>query len=151
MSNPKDAIHKKRNDDTMAKCSALVEPNDNPRLARVNQICFALAETTTECHGSHAAYLVGKKKFAYYLDNHHGDGIVAITCKVAPGDNQLLTQAQPERFYLPAYLASRGWVALRLDGAEIDWEEVRELLHESYRRTAPKRLAAGVCCESEID
>ena len=151
MSNPKDAVQKERNDDSMAKCSALVEPNDNPRLARVNQICLAPAETTTERHGSHAAYLVGKKKFAYYLDNHHGDGIVAIACKIAPGDNELLTKAQPERFYLPAYLASRGWVALRLDGAEIDWEEVRELLHESYCRTAPKRLAAGVCCESEID
>ncbi len=94
---------------------------------------------------------MGKKKFAYYLDNHHGDGIVAVACKVAPGDNQLLTKAQPERFYLPAYLASRGWVALRLDGTEIDWEEVRELLHESYRRIAPKRLARCVRVESELD
>jgi predicted DNA-binding protein (MmcQ/YjbR family) len=128
-----------------------VEPKDDPRLARVIQICRALAETTIERHGSHAAFLVGKKKFAYYLDNHHGDGIIAITCKVAPGDNHLLAKAQPERFYLPAYLASRGWVALRLDGPEIDWEEVRELLRESYRRTAPKRLATSVSLESEID
>ncbi len=135
----------------MVKRSARVEPEDDPRLARVSQICLALGETTTERHGSHASFLVGKKKFAYYLDNHHGDGIVAITCRVAPGDNQLLTKAQPERFYLPAYLASRGWVALRLDGPEIDWEEVRELLHESYRRIAPKRLAGSVRLESEID
>jgi hypothetical protein len=91
---------------------------------------------------SHVAFTVREKKFAYYLDSHHGDGIVAITCKVAPGDNQLLAKAQPERFYLPAYLASKGWVALRLDRGEIDWEEVQELLYESYRRTAPKRLAA---------
>lgn len=124
-----------------------VKPKDDPRLTRVDEICLALPETTSERHGSHAAFLVGKKKFAYYLDNHHGDGIVAITCKVAPGDNRLLATAQAERFYLPAYLASRGWVALRLDCGEIDWEEVRELLRESYRRTAPKRLAATVPLE----
>ena len=113
-------------------------------LTRVEQICLALAETSGKRMGSHAAFLVRKKTFAYYLDNHHGDGIIAITCKVAPGDNDLLARSQPERFYLPVYLASKGWVALRLDRGEIDWEEVRELLHESYRRIAPKRLAAGV-------
>jgi predicted DNA-binding protein (MmcQ/YjbR family) len=114
------------------------------RLKRVEQICRELAETTSQRHGSHAVFLVRKKTFAYYLDNHHSDGIIAISCKVAPGDNQLLAQTQPERFYLPAYIASRGWVALRLDRGEIDWEEVRELLHDSYRRVAPKRLAATV-------
>jgi len=128
----------------MAKSSAHTEPTDDPRLTRVVKISLALPETTTERHGTHAAFLVRKKKFAYYLDNHHGDGIVAITCKVALGDNQLLAKAQPERFYLPAYLASKGWVALRLDRGEIDWDEVQELLSESYRCIAPKKLAASV-------
>jgi len=128
----------------MPKSAPAVSPKKDPRLNRINEICLALPETTSQRHGSHAAFLVRKKTFAYYLDNHHGDGITAITCKIAPGDNQLLAKAQPERFYLPAYIASRGWVALRLDRAEIDWEEVRELLHESYRRVAPKRLAATV-------
>lgn len=127
----------------MTKHSARVESKDDTRFARVSQICLSLAETTTELHGSHAAFLVRQRKFAYYLDNHHGDGIVSVACKVAPGDNQLLAKAQPQRFYLPAYLASKGWVALRLDGPEIDWEEVRELLYESYRRVAPKRLATA--------
>lgn len=128
--------------------SAGTKPKVDPRLKRVEAICLELAETTTQLHGSHAGFQVRKKTFAYYLDNHHGDGIVAVTCKVAPGDNQLLAQAQPERFYLPAYIASRGWVALRLDRGEIDWEEVRELLHDSYRRIAPKKLAATVSLAS---
>jgi predicted DNA-binding protein (MmcQ/YjbR family) len=128
----------------MATYSAKAKPKVDPRLKRVKEICLELVETTTQRHGSHAAFLVRQKTFAYYLDNHHGDGIIAIACKVAPGDNQLLANAQPERFYLPAYIASRGWVALRLDRGEIDWEEVRELLQESYRRIAPKRLAANV-------
>ncbi len=118
-------------------------------LGRVSQICRELPETAMERHGDHAAFLVGKKKFAYFLNNHHGDGIVGFTCKVAAGDNQLLTKAQPERYYLPAYLASKGWVGLRLDVGEIDWEEVRELLWDSYCRTAPKRLAQQVRAEME--
>lgn len=116
----------------------------DPRLVRLSQICLALPETTCEVHGSHAGFLVKKKTFAYFLNDHHGDGIVAITCKVQPGDNTALAQAQPQRFYLPAYLGSRGWIALRLDGGEIDWEEVSELVAGSYRLIAPKKLAATV-------
>ena len=82
-----------------------------------------------------------KKTFAYFLDNHHGDGIVAVTCKVLSGDNKALADSQPGRFYLPAYLASKGWVSLRLDAGKVDWAEVRELLWCSYGLIAPKRLA----------
>jgi len=57
-----------------------------------------------------------------------------------PGDNKVLVEAQPRRFYFPAYLASRGWVALRLDLGKIDWVEVKELLSSSYALIAPKRL-----------
>jgi phosphoribosylglycinamide formyltransferase-1 len=111
------------------------------RLTHVTKIARSLPEVKRELHGSHATFLVGKKPFAYYLDNHHGDGIVGITCKVLPGENQSLVEAQPERFYPPAYLASRGWVALRLDRGKIDWQEVQELLLGSYAMIAPKRLA----------
>ena len=83
-----------------------------------------------------------KKTFAWFLNDHHGDGIVAVTCKVLPGDNARLAAANPGRFYLPAYLGPRGWVALRLDLGEIDWDEVSELVAHSYKQIAPRRLAA---------
>jgi predicted DNA-binding protein (MmcQ/YjbR family) len=111
------------------------------RLTRLTKLALALPETSRQIYGSHAQFLVRKKTFAYFLDNHHGDGIVAVTCKVLPGDNKALADAQPRRFYLPAYIASRGWVALRLDTGKVDWEEVRELLLSSYVLVAPRRLA----------
>jgi phosphoribosylglycinamide formyltransferase-1 len=107
-------------------------------------LALALPETQRKIYGSHAQFLVRKKTFAYFLNNHHGDGIVAVTCKVLPGENTALARAQPKRYYLPAYIGPRGWVALRLDVGKIDWEEVRELLLASYLLTAPKRLAARV-------
>jgi phosphoribosylglycinamide formyltransferase-1 len=61
-----------------------------------------------------------------------------------PGDNKALAEAQPRRFYLPAYIASKGWVALRLDAGKVNWDEVRDLLLGSYVLIAPKRLAGRV-------
>lgn len=125
--------------------------SENNRLTRLTKIALALPETQRQIFGSHAQFLVRKKTFAYFLDNHHGDGIVAVTCKVLPGENKALAEAQPDRFYLPAYVASRGWVALRLDRGKIDWDEVKELLLGSYAVIAPKRLAERVIAASESD
>jgi predicted DNA-binding protein (MmcQ/YjbR family) len=127
----------------MAKRSA-----EDPRLTHLTKIALALPEATRQIYGSHAQFLVRKKTFAYFLNDHHGDGIVAVTGKVLPGDNKALAQAQPQRFYLPAYIASKGWVALRLDVGKIDWDEVRELLVGSYALIAPKRLAELVKTEA---
>jgi predicted DNA-binding protein (MmcQ/YjbR family) len=121
---------------------------EDPRLVRLTDIALALPEATRQVCGSHAQFLVRKKTFAYFLDDHHGDGIVAVTCKVLPGDNKALAEAQPKRFYLPAYIASKGWVALRLDVGKVDWNEVRDLLLSSYSLIAPKRLAELV--ESDV-
>jgi hypothetical protein len=117
-------------------------PSTNPILKRLTAKALALPEARREISGSYASFRVRKKTFAYFLDNHHGDGIVAVTCKVLPGENAALAKAQPTRYYLPAYIGPRGWVALRLDLPKIDWSEVRELLLTSYLLTAPKHLAS---------
>ena len=121
---------------------------EDQRLIRLSEIALALPEATRKVYGSHAQFLVRKKTFAYFLDDHHGDGIVAVTCKVLPGDNKPLAETQPGRFYLPAYISSKGWVALRLDVGKIDWSEVRQLLLGSYKLIAPKRLAERLKTEA---
>ena len=114
------------------------------RLARMSRICLALPETTREDTGQHATFRVRRKPFAYFLNNHHGDGIVGLSCKVLPSDNHALIGSDPKRFYMPAYVGPRGWVGLRLDVGEVDWEEVSELLRHSYLLIAPKSLSAKV-------
>ena len=118
-------------------------PEDR-RLVRLTKICLALPEATRDYNGQHAGFYVRQRTFAYFLNDHHGDGIVAVTCKVLPGDNTMLSASNPDRFYLPAYIASKGWVALRLDRGAVDWEEVSELVVGSYRMVAPKTLAVRV-------
>lgn len=117
---------------------------EDPRLAKLTGICLRLPEATRADSGRHASFQVRKKTFAWFLDDHHGDGIVSVCCKMGLGENEEIVRADPKRFYLPAYLAHRGWVALRLDVREIDWDEVSQLVAGSYTLVAPKTLAKRV-------
>ena len=118
------------------------KPSRQERLDTLTKICLALPETRREDKASHAAFLVGKRTFAYYLNNHHGYNIISVCCKVLPGENNFLVESAPRRFYLPAYIGSRGWIALRMDLAALNWSEVKELILGSYLQIAPKRLAS---------
>jgi hypothetical protein len=95
-------------------------------------------------HGRHFAFTVRKRTFAYFTDDHHGDGRLALTVKVPPGEQRALVASEPERYFVPPYLGPRGWVGFRLDVGTPDWGEARELLVESYCLCAPKKLAAAV-------
>jgi hypothetical protein len=113
---------------------------DRERLEKLAKVCLALPGTLKEEMHGHAAFKVGKKTFAYYLNDHHGDGIVSVCCEVLAGDNERLIDANPRKFYMPAYIGPRGWVALRLDRTTVDWAEVKELVRGSYEQVAPKKL-----------
>jgi predicted DNA-binding protein (MmcQ/YjbR family) len=118
----------------------IAQTKTEDRLVRLSEICLTLPATVREDKGDHAGFLVAKKVFAYYLNNHHGDGIVSVCCKVLPEDNRRLVESNPRKFYLPAYIGSRGWVGLRLDLATVDWTEVKELVLGSYSQVAPQKL-----------
>jgi len=113
---------------------------DRERLEKLAKVCLALPGTLKEEMHGHAAFKVGKKTFAYYLNDHHGDGIVSVCCEVLAGDNERLIDANPRKFYMPAYIGPRGWAALRLDRTTVDWAEVKELVRGSYEQVAPKKL-----------
>jgi hypothetical protein len=108
---------------------------------RVIKICEALPEVIVEEHGLHVGFKIRSKTFAWFLDDHHGDGKIALSCKVPPGEQEDLIASDPERFYEPAYTGPKGWIAIRLDVGEVDWKEVTELAADTYRLIAPKRLA----------
>jgi hypothetical protein len=114
------------------------------RRDRLVRLCRTLPEATATPHAQHVGFQVRGRTFAWYVDDEHGDGRVAVLCKAPPGENSGLVATDPHRFYLPRYVGNRGWVALRLDLHDVDWGEVAELVADSYRMVAPKRLAAMV-------
>ena len=45
---------------------------------------------------------------------------------------------QDERFAPSPHHGDRGWLALRLDRGDLDWDEIAELLESAYRQVAPR-------------
>jgi hypothetical protein len=110
-------------------------------------ICLALPEATEQAgSGAMTSFRVQGKVFAWYLDNHHGDGRIALWCKAPPGVQPALVGSEPERFFVPPYVGHHGWVGVWLDVAveRIDWDDLAEIVTESYRMSAPKRLLAPI-------
>jgi predicted DNA-binding protein (MmcQ/YjbR family) len=107
---------------------------------RVTAMCRALPGAEHVDQGNHTTYRVRGKVFAYFLDDHHGDGIVSVCVTSPRGENVDRARLEPERFYLPAYIGPRGWFGMRLDRGRVRWPEVAEVVEQSYRLTAPKTL-----------
>jgi hypothetical protein len=61
--------------------------------------------------------------------------------KATRQEQAALVSAAPETFGIPAYVGRHGWVSIQL--ATVDPAEVRELIVEAWRQTAPKRLVAA--------
>jgi hypothetical protein len=111
-------------------------------LPRVRAICLALPEAVEKPFGDHTApaFRVRNKFFAM-LDE---DGST-MNVKAARGVQGMLLGADPERFFVPKYVGHIGWVGVRLDLRRApDWDEMAEMIAESYCLVAPKRLAAQV-------
>ena len=114
---------------------------EDRRLTRLTSLCLALPEAVRAVHGDHADFRVRKKVFAYFLDNHHGDGVVSVCVKSSLGENVDRARTHPGLYYLPAYIGVRGWFGMRLNSGTIDWAEVRNIVELSYCLAAPKSLA----------
>jgi len=120
-----------------------VAKKDNDKtLRKVSDLCLALPAAECATSGSHATFRVRGKVFAYFLHDHHADGIVSVCVKAELGENADRARLDPVRFYLPAHIGPRGWFGMRLDRGRVDWREVASLVERSYRLTAPKALLA---------
>jgi hypothetical protein len=118
-----------------------VDGDVEDRRERLAQVSLALPEAQrTALTDRHTAFTVRKRIFAYHLVDHHGDGRVALCCKVPTGENAALVDDDPVRWFLPPYIGPRGWVGLDLDAAALDWDEIGALVTGSYRLVAPKIL-----------
>jgi hypothetical protein len=117
--------------------------SDDPEpLVRVRQACLALPEVTERLsHGSPTFFVRDKKTFVMYLDDHHGDGRLALWCAAPQGLQAELVEQEPERFFRPPYVGHRGWIGVRLD-RDPDWDEIAAICADAFRQVAPKTLVA---------
>ena len=116
---------------------------DDP-LPRLRELCMALPEVEErQSHGEPTWFVRGKKTFVMFLDDHHGDGRLAIWCAAPPGAQEQLVEQEPARFFRPPYVGHRGWLGVELD-VEPDWNEVAAICTDAFRQIAPAKLVAGL-------
>jgi hypothetical protein len=106
-------------------------------------ICGGLPEVTERpSHGAPTWFVRDKKSFVtLWANGHHEDHFPHLWCAAAPGEQQSLIAASPDRFFRPPYVGHRGWIGVRLDG-DVEWAEIAELCADAYRVVAPAKLAA---------
>ena len=110
-------------------------------IAQVRARAMALPEVDeVTSHGMPCWGIIKGKKFAYVSNDHHGDGKVALLVKISGVEEQAtLIENDPARYYRPAYFGD-GWVGIRLDLGDTDWDHIGEWLGRSWRAVAPPRL-----------
>lgn len=109
----------------------------------VRELCLGLPEAgEVRSHGS-PDFRVGKRTFATYVVNHHGDGRIALWLNMPPGAQQLYVEAEPASFFVPPYVGPRGWLGVHLDRG-LDWGRIGALVREAYVQAAPAELAADM-------
>lgn len=113
-------------------------------LDRVRAACLALPEVVERpSHGAPSFFVRGTKTFVMFMDDHHGDGRLALWCAAPPGVQEEMVAEDPSRFFRPPYVGQRGWLGVRVDRRP-DWAEVGEIIEQAYRVVAPKTLVAGL-------
>lgn len=105
----------------------------------LRDICAELPETAEGRPFGAPCFQVRRKNYAMtHRDRNDRPGVWV---KGAPGQQEVLVGAFPERYYRPPYLGGKGWIGCWLDDAALpDWDEIEDLIVESYRLVAPKRL-----------
>ncbi len=117
---------------------------EDERLARFTKICLGFPQAEREMMGLHAGFKVKKKTFAYFVNDHHGDGIVGVWCKVLPGDNASLIGLIRNVFICRLMWGRGDGCGLRMDVGRVNWSEVEELAKGSYQLVVGKRLSEVV-------
>ena len=111
-------------------------------IQRVRDISLALPEAEERSFGGHTAPAFRLRDKIFVMTSEDG---TSMTMKAPRGAQQVFVASDPERFFVPKYVGPKGWVGVRLDlPAAPDWDEMAEMIAESYCLIAPKRLAALV-------
>ena len=112
-------------------------------VAQVRDRALDLPEAEeTLSHGMPCFGIVKGKKFAYVSLDHHGDGKTSLLVKISGPDEQAqLIDMDSDRYYRPAYFGD-GWVGIRLDLGNNDWDAIADWLRRSWRSVAPRKLTS---------
>jgi len=102
----------------------------------VRRFALTLPEAEERETWDTATFRVRSKIFMMFSEEERNAWV-----KSTHDEQRALVAQDADTFFVPPYVGPSGWVGVRFAGA--DREELRELLIEAWRMTAPKRLVAS--------
>jgi hypothetical protein len=88
-------------------------------------------------HGAPAFFVGNKRSFAtVWLQGHHAVHFPQLWCACTVDLRSSLVDHRPDIFFLPPYVAHRGWLGVRLD-LGLEFDELADLLDTAYELIAP--------------
>ncbi|MCM1013082.1 MULTISPECIES: MmcQ/YjbR family DNA-binding protein [unclassified Brevibacterium] len=124
--------------------------DDDPVLARFRTLALGYPDAQEKVSHGRPAFFT-KKIFAYFGGTEkHVTGQMeqhphAVLLLLDPEDAEVMLERDDT--FVPMYLGPTGWIGIDID--DLPDAELRELLTDSYRSTAPRTLARLV--EAEAD
>ena len=108
----------------------------------VRKLCLAFPESEELIsHGMPNYRVRGKKIFATFAMNHHGDGRIALWLNTPAEIQDEYVRAEPKYFFIPPYVGPGGWLGVRLDTG-LAWKRVAPIVQVAYERVAPAKLVS---------
>ena len=112
--------------------------------AKVDELARELPEVGRKTSHGSPGWSVGGEKgklFAIIADHHHGEEAVGLLVKASGPDEMTgLIETQPDIYYWPKYYGASGWLGIKLNRRDVDWDQVDEWLQRSWELAAPRRL-----------
>lgn len=109
---------------------------DARAIRRAYDMCVSLPNTAEKISRGHTPIIMsGGKNYAIFW---RADSRPNLCLNVEPGAQGVLVNADPGRYFIPAYMGVRGWVGVQLDN-DVDWPTLQRLIEESHAYAAPKK------------
>jgi hypothetical protein len=106
------------------------------RAATVRSFALSLPEAEERETWETATFRVRNKIYVMFDEKERH-----LWVKSTHDEQKALITMDPEAYFFPSYVGSKGWVGVVVSKA--DRGEVEELITEAWRMTAPKRLVAA--------
>lgn len=103
----------------------------------VRRVALSLPETSERTYNRRPGFQVRTRLF---IRVHELPGVILVGCATIEERDELL-RAEPEKFFITPHYAGYPGMLVRL--AAVDVDELTELVTESWRLCAPKRLLAA--------
>jgi hypothetical protein len=115
-------------------------------VGELRSVCLGLPEAYEEPAWVGTRWRIRKRTFAHVLTVDSADGPVSVMTFRSSGPELDALRGAGHPFFRPGWGTNVVGMVL---GADVDWEEVAELVTESYCVLAPKRLAELVYLPSD--